>query len=247
MEEDTNIKDISWENFIDLIISLDRFCISTGSILLILVYILAVFKVTGFLDNVAYLGFSFLSLGLALLSVKLARKSDEKMDDIAFVTFKDIIDRFQQTVWKIRTFQRRDVPNIVQFNSARKGLVYSCSNYLGWADRLKSRVDSGEHEILADRLIELINLLPSRGNLQLIYEDARNLASTCNRVWKFDIKRETRDKIVEAFKEKIGDCINREIDAPELFENIANIITSIAPAGSLEELDKYDRLNIIVE
>lgn len=82
--------------------------------LLISAYFIAVFKVNGILEILAYSGFSILALGFAFLSVKLARESDKRMKTLAEDTFLAITGTLEdrRLILKNKRLQFRHLKNI---------------------------------------------------------------------------------------------------------------------------------------
>lgn len=198
----------------------------------------------------ASIGLGFMSIGIAFHSMGQGKESDKKMDEITYVTFKDIIDRFEDNIWKIRSIQEANIGltdqnHILQFNRGRKGLVYKCRNYIMWADRIKHRVENSEHNSIAQHLINLISSLDCQHDIRLIYEDARNLVSCYNLIWNFNIDNNRRQELSILFRERIADVISRNVEDQDLYNLVGEILSNIAPANTPEEMEPFDRMNLV--
>lgn len=198
----------------------------------------------------ASIGIGFMSFGIAFHSLGQGKESDDKMDDIVYMTFKDIIDRFEDNIWTIRSVQEANINltnanQILQFNRGRKGLVYRCRNYIMWADRIKNRVEDSEHNNLAQHLINLMISLDCQHDIRFIYEDARNLVSCYKVIWNFNIDDNRKQELNILFRERIADGISENIEDQELFNKVGDILSTIAPNNSQEEMEPFDGMNLI--
>ncbi len=199
-------------------------------------------------DSILY-GSIPITLGLGVFAIGLSLSSDKKMEEFVYITFKDIIDRFEDNIWTIRSIQEANIHltnqnQIFQFNRGRKGLVYRCRNYIAWADGVKHRVDSSEHNNISQHLINLMTSLDYEHDIRFIYEDARNLVSCYKIIWNFDIITNRREELSRLFRERIADLISGNIDDENLFNLVGEILSTIAPANTLEEMEPFNRLNL---
>jgi len=134
-------------------------------------------------------GLALFSIGIAVLSVSLALKSDKKMIANANESFLKIVDTFEDK--RIQLLQHPDWLGI-------EGTIWKCQTYLDRAIKLKksSRIENENQNMLFDQFDKLINRTSLPWNTDVIKpKDFGNIHEMEIKFLELDLTYESTEKL----------------------------------------------------